>query len=245
MEGQNHPTRSQLIRQRRHKKKRAQMTAVGAAVLIFAVVGVLSIIWLAGSSLISYTRGYFSPDDTTEFFEQYIGPIVAEDPAPFDDISQLDKNWMLKTAIWAALRGQENSGQYAYTSDNRQILPAADLTKVYKKYFGDSQKPEFKTLTDSGVTYEYNANEKCYYVPIVAVSNAYTPTVTNLSRDGNNVKLTVDYIPSSGWGQNPDGTVSMPEPAKTLIYVLVGSNGNYALQSVQNTAAYTSSAAGG
>jgi hypothetical protein len=236
---------STQARSLRHKRRRARTTAAGAAILLLAVVGVGTLLFLAGRQAVGYVRDYLGPTENADFFEQYIEPVVVEDPKPFSDVTKVGSEWTLTTAIWACLSADENSGHFGYTADNREILPIADLKKSFEKYFGDAVKPAYHTFQSGSSTFEYDEKNQCYYIPVFAINNVYIPKVSKISRSGHTVTLTVEYIPGSGWSQDKNGRVIQPGPAKTMLYVLQGGRGSYFIRSILQGAAPVSSSAAG
>lgn len=232
---------SDVYRRRRHIRKRARITSLGAFILILAGIAIGVAVYFSGRTAVQYVKNFIGPSETADFFESYIEPVVIQDPKPFEDISESDPQWRLKTAIWAALGLEENSARFGLTDDNREILPVDDIKKAYSSLFGENIKPVFKTFSDGKAKYEYSSKEKCFYIPMIALDNVYSPKVTKIDRSGNNVTLTVQYIPGSGWAQNPNGTVSEPPAAKTMLYTLQGGRGIYKVISVKNAQVLTSS----
>jgi hypothetical protein len=233
---------SEAARRRRHKRKRTQRTVVGAAVLLLALVGLGVVLFSAGSAAFRYVKAYVGPDETSSFFESYIEPVVVEDPEPFSSITEVSPDWALETAIWVTLSEDESSGRYGITEDGREIVPVVDIQASFEKYFGVQLTPQYHTFTVDDVKYEYDAKNKCFYIPETGFDNVFQPSVTKIQRSGSNVTLTVDYIPGSGWVQDSNGNTIKPQPAKTMQYVLKGSKGNYELEAIkQVTTSITSS----
>ena len=221
------------LRRRKHRRHRLETTTLGLVILVLAIVGLCVVIGVTAHSAYSYIRSYLGPAETPKFFEDYISPVVMQDPKPFANISEVNQDWMMKTAILATLSADDN-GKYALTDDNREIVPASDISREFESLFGGKIKPKFETFTDNNTKYEYNRKETSYYIPMIAYVNIFTPKVRNIVRNHDTVRLTVDYIPGSGWVQNADGTTTSPPASKTMIYTLKGSRGKYAIVSLEN-----------
>ena len=225
---------SEQARRKRHKHKRFEITTIGAVILGFAVIGLLVIVGFFSGSAVNYIKNYIGPETTPTYFQDYIAPMVMQDPPAFSDIKKASPVLLIKTAIWATLNEDANQGKYATTDDLRQILPIADINIDYVKLFGEDIKPKFQSFTDNGVNFEYDVKAKCYYIPSIAVDSYFTPVVKTITPKNGLVKLSVGYIPSTGWGQNPNGTVSAPEPTKTMIYTLKGARGKYVIVAIED-----------
>jgi hypothetical protein len=114
------------------------------------------------------------------------------------------------------------------------MVPTSDILKNYVKYFGTSVQPFYHTLTDNGITFEYDSKLNLFYIPSKAIIYIFKPKVIDISRSGNTVTLTVQYLSSTGWTKKADGTMVPPAPSKTMLYVLNGSNGDYEITAIKN-----------
>lgn len=219
------------VSSRRHRRRRAKTAVVGCIVLLFAAVGaVICLVKLVGFG-VSTISEFAAPKENTAFYEKYLTYIVGIDPQPYKGISNANSDWMLKAAAWAAVSDDRN-GSYGVTADSRTIVPSTDITKYYEKYFGDSVHPTFRTFTDNGITFEYSSVLKCFYVPKNAIIYVSSPKVTSISRSGNIVTLTVQYLPKSFRTTTDTASSASPAPTKTMIYALRGSNGSYYIDSI-------------
>lgn len=216
------------------RRSRTRTAALGAGILLIAAAVVCVAVIFIIKSAVHYIKDFVGPDETASYFESYLEPVVMFDPDTFSDVLQASEEWKFETAIWAALDENEKNGSYATTSDGREILPIKDVTKYMNKYFGKTVKPKYRTFTSNDFTYEYSKKEQCYYIPLTAVTDYYTPDVTKISRSFNTVTLKVAYILSKNWGQDSSGELTQPAPDKTMTIVLNGSRGNYAIKSIQN-----------
>ena len=219
---------------RRYRHKRKQTVTLGAAILILATLGICLVVFLIIKSAVVYVNDFVGPDETVSYFNSYLAPVVMFDPDTFSTVSKADPQWELETAVWAALDENEKNGSYAWTADGREILPIKDVASYLKKYFGGAVKPDYKTFTDSNFTYEFNKKEQCFYIPLTAVTNFYTPRVTKISRNFNTVTLTVQYIPGQNWGEDSSGGVTQPNPDKTMTVTLSGSRGGYTSKAISD-----------
>lgn len=231
------PNRERLstqARAKRRKRKRAGITALGAVVLLLGVGIVGTILYFAVDNGVKYVKEYIGPSETTTFYEQYIEPVVVQDPKPFAKISKASPDWTLMTAIWATLSADENAGRFAYTADNREILPVTDVDSYYNKYFGDDVPPKYHTFVYKGATIEYDEANQCFYVPLIALDNVYVPQVAKITGISGGVKLTVNFIPGDGWTQDKKGNIIKPKPVKAMIFTLSGGHGKYIIKSIEN-----------
>lgn len=234
-----------MMRRKKRRRRRFKTTALGTAILLLAAVGIVFLFWKIISFSVTYVKNYIGPPETTDFFENYISPVVMQDPVPFKDASKLSSDWVVKTAIWAVLTSDDNSGKFALTDDNREILPVDDIKSKIASLFGEEYKPHFHTFTDSAnqATYEYNAKDNCFYIPEIAYSDYYTPSIRKITRKGNVVQLVVGYISGQGWSQTSGGGVTPPSASKTMLYILRGARGRYRIAAVETYTSPVSSSA--
>lgn len=220
-------------RRRRRGRSSAGMlglvvVAAGAVMLVlaFAAAGGGG----AGAASGSTASAQASSAGAASALETYLAPLVAQDPKPFASLARADRDWMLKTAVWVAAE----QDHYAYTSDDRQSVPADRVRSAYRTFFGSDAAPSFRTFASDGVEYVYHADTQRYDVPVTAKKDVYTPRVTAVRQDGNTLAVTVGYVPSTGWTQRADGSVVPPASVKTMRYTLRHDGTGYAVSAVEN-----------
>ena len=218
---------------RRRRQKREKTVALGATILVLALVGVCMILFFVVKSAAGYVKDFMGTNETPDYFNNYLAPAVMFDPQPFDTISKANPQWEVETAIWAALDDGEKIGSYAISEDGREILPAKDVTTYLQKYFGDSVNPIFKTFSDQDFTYQFDKQEQCYYIPLSAVNDFYLPKVTKISRSFNNVTLTVEYLPGKNWDEDGNGEATRSTPDKTMDFLLTSNKGGYLIKAIK------------
>ena len=225
---------SQAESRRRHRRKRNMTAVLGGSVLFFALVGVSITLFFLFRFGAGVVWNYAAPKETPQLFETYLTDVVGLDPQPFGSLKAANAQWMLKASIWATVSKDQTVGAYGIDQNGRKILPEADVLKSYQQYFGAKAQPACQTFTDNGITYEYSAKLKCFYVPENVVGYIFTPKVSNIDRNGDTATLTVQYLPIAGWTKKPDGTTVAPSPSKTMIYVLRGIGGQYEIAAIRN-----------
>lgn len=225
-------TRVHAVR-RRSKRRRSRVGMLGGMVLFTGVAMLLLAFLFAGIFRASTTPdGHAvstSSVQSASALEQYLTPVVEQDPKPFSSLAHADRNWMLKTAVWFAARQK----RYPYTANDQQAIPAACVLSAYRMFFGRNATPQFQTFAADGMTYTYQANTQIYDVPVTARRDVYTPHVTQVEQQGDQTVAAVEYIPSTGWTENDDGTLVPPAPAKTMRYTLQRDDATYHVVSIQ------------
>ncbi len=216
--------------QARRKRRRRGTAALGLFVLILGALFAVAALAALTTGAVRFAQDFFGPSETPAYFQSYLKPVVMFDPKPFSGLAQAGADWKLETGIWAALEAGEPSGQYAVSPDGREILPVRDVAANLKKYFG-IVSPSYHTFTAHTFTYEYDAKNACYYIPLTQVNTYFLPRVKKIARSFKTVTLTVEYVQGTDWGQ---GQESLSGPAeKTVEIVLTGGGGGYRLRALR------------
>lgn len=180
-----------------------------------------------GSAPASSALTSSAPEGSAAFFETYLAPLAAGDPAPFADLAHADRDWMLKTALWAAAA----QNQYAFDADGRQRIPQADVLLFYRRYFGASASPDWRTFSSGGV--EYAWKDGAFAVPVAAAKDVSSLHVTEVRAQGGATLVTAQVLPGAGWTGGQDGSAEAPAPAKTARYTLVSGREGYAVSKLE------------
>lgn len=206
------PKAKKLIDKRRKHKYAA---TIGAVLIALALIGTLSLC----SVIINFGARILDNSRQKESFEWKIYPLLMLDPAVFEDPAQLDKEVVLKSALWATLL--ENRTKYEYDENGMLLVPASDLDVAAKKLYGNRVSLEHKTFSEGyDFFYVYDEETNRYSVPIMGQTASYVPKVIDISKDGNIYTLIVGYVaPSTLWNVSEDGS-SESVPDKYLYYDL-------------------------
>ena len=197
------------------KRKHKYAATVGAVLIGLAIVGALSLfnaLFSLGASVLDNTR-------QKEAFEWKIYPLLMLDPATFEDPNQLDKEVILKSALWSTLL--ENRTKYSYDENGMLLVPASDLDVAAKSLYGGKVSLEHRTFNEGyDYFYIYNEETNTYSVPIMGQTASYVPKVVDIAKDGNFYTLIVGYVsPTTLWNVSEDGS-SESVPDKYLYYKL-------------------------
>ena len=206
------PRANKIIAKRQHK----YLAVIGAVLVALAIVGAIVIVSLA----VRLTGRIIANAGQKEKFEHKIYPLLMFDPASFEDPSQLDEVFILKTALWSALL--ENKTVYSYDEQGMLIVPASDLDVAAKKLYGDGVALNHQTFSE-GYEYFYIYNEESgtYLVPVSDQTAGYTPKVAKIEKNGDIYTLIVGYVaPATLWNVSNDGNSDKAAPDKYLYYDL-------------------------
>ena len=206
------------------KKKRSHqyVAAIGAALIVLAIVGAISVISLG----VRFVGRILDNTDQKEAFEWKIYPILMLDPATFDDPSKLDEVFLLKTAMWSTLL--ENRSIYTYDENGMLLVPASDLDVAAKKLYGDAVTLVHQTYVEEyEYYYIYDPDTNTYSVPISSQTAGYTPKVAKIMKNGDIYTLIVGYVePTTLWNVSEHGAST--ESVQKV------KGGNFIIKSIRN-----------
>lgn len=217
----------------KHKKgARKWAFPLGLLIAVLALVGVVTVL-VAGVSAI---RGVVEKSKNFDEYNTLLAPVVMNDPAAFDDLTQADPEQLLDITIWSILRSGLSPDQYDY-DDNGMVIPEADVTAEFVRLFGTEVAPQHGTVEGYGYTFAYDATQQTYSIPLTGVVPTYTPRVVDKETRGDTIVLTVGYIGGDQWAQDEQGNMVAPEPDKYMRVTLREGENGYYISALQNTAA--------
>lgn len=199
-----------------NRRKHRWAAPVGLVVIILAVIGFIAVI-IGGLNL---SARVIDNTKEKETFAWKIYPLLIFDPAAFDDPSQLDHVFLLKTALWKTLL--ENRTKYSYNDDGMLVVPASDLNVAAKSLYGDTVKLDHQTFSE-GYEYYYIYDESisAYLVPVMGQTAEYTPDVVRITKTEDTYTLLVGYVTQSTlWNMDTEGNLKETFPSKYMYYDL-------------------------
>ena len=199
------------------KKRKALNYIVGALILIFVGIGLVSTVRF----LSSHVQHLSLREQQREQFRTMLRPVVMNDPATFDDVSLANPDELLSIAIWNILLQNPDPDRYDF-ADGQMLLPQTVLlpqTEVEDSLhalFGADVTVQHTTVDGGGVTFSYAEKKRCYTIPITGITPIYSPRIDDMTVSGDRVVLTVGYLSGEDVTQNENGELVLPEPAKRM-----------------------------
>lgn len=214
------------------KKKRSKPNLiVGIAVLILALVGTVSLIITAGNKISAGIQQKNA--EKYSAYEEFIAPVIMNDPDTFDDITLADSGQLLSIAIWSVLDSNPEPDKYEYTDDG-MLLPQKEVEEKFASLFGSEVKVIHSNVDGGGIDFKYSEKKKAYLIPITGITPIYTPKVIDAKEKSSSIELTVGYLHSSDWQQDSNGNMAAPEPGKYMKITLgKNSDGSYFVRAIQ------------
>lgn len=217
-----------------HAKKKSPLNfIVGLTVVILTVIGFISVIDFVSDRIQSTANK--SKQEQTQLYEDFISPVIMNDPDTFDDITKADLQQLLSIAIWSVIDSGADPEKYEYT-DGGMLMPQKEVEEEFTSLFGSEVALTHSTVDGGdGVTFSYSKKKQCYIIPITGIMPIYLPDVTEVKEKDNSVVLTVGYLASADWVQDSDGNMVPPEPGKYM-KITLGKNGDgsFFVKAIQN-----------
>lgn len=211
------------------KKNRAANLIVGSLVLLFALVGVISV----GSFAAEKIRGATDNSALLREYESFIYPFVMNDPDTFDDVSKADLSQLIAVSIWSILRSDPNADEYTY-SEEGMLLPKEEVETEFSRLFGPDVKVRHTSADGGGIEFKYSEKKGMYVIPITGITALYTPYVTKAEEKSDRVILTVGYLSGDDWETDEKGEPVRPEPSKYVELTLRKNGDAYYISSLRS-----------
>lgn len=227
----NKRKQKEQAREQRNKKYPDKLSfLLGIIVFIFAVTGVVLLVW----NSVSFIKSTVSSGGEYAEYNEYLSPLAAVDPDPFDDITAADGEQLRYAAIWAILSDETTPDTYSY-SQGYMLIPASDVEKSYAAIFGPETAGSITHTTVQGYnsTFEYDSAGGVYKIPVTTISPVYTPQVTDVEKSGTSLVVTVNYVSAESWATDVDGNIVAPAPDKVMKITLRELQGSYYVSAVQ------------
>lgn len=204
------------------KNRRAFFTA-GIIIILLSIVGLVTTVRFAVTTVSDLLNQTSLKND----FAEFLNPMTIIDSPAFDSTENIPPSVVISASIWRILLSG-NTEKYESTETNMTISEI-DVESAAAALFGYNVTVEHQTVTAGSSYFEYNASSKSYNVPINADNNTYWPRVREMSNVGDTFTIVVEYMPPiMGVGE-----ISIPDPAKSMIYTVSRTASSMTLKSIQ------------
>lgn len=198
----------------RHKRRRYGIP-VGVAVLSLALVGVVFLAVTIGQA-ISHSR---NDDSQLREYDNFLAPVVMQDPAPFETIDSVDPDLVMTASLWFAISQKGAENYDSFDAEGRSLIPLGDVTAACRDLFGPNcvlqpGNPKEETF------FTFDSEDNQFHVAPYSSQSSYTPYTEQQRRSGDALLLTVGYVsPVDDYLSDETGQVR-PKPAKYMEYEL-------------------------
>ena len=208
------------------RRKRQEVAAFGAILLIFALIGILSIGYIG----FTYVTRVFNSgsNEHAEFtrIEEFLTPIVMTNPEPFANPADLPHETRLKISVWFAMNYDVGFlDEIDFDETGRMIIAEDLIRRSHLRLFGSGvAMPVMRSFSYGDDRFEYDVVAQIFRVPLIGLANVYFPRVTSLSRRNNNLYAVVDFIDDDGGEEIV--------ASHTMTFTLTGPHGGEIIHSV-------------
>lgn len=214
------------------KRKRRHAAPLGGIFIVLAIFGIITLV----VSSIRLTFRVLDNSNDKKMFSDIIRPVVMFNPAPFEDVKDIEMKQLLLYSTWSLLTGPKSSS-YVYHSTGELIIPASDLDVACANLFGSEVTLTHQSFGDYETSYHYDPENSVYTITPSAQLYVYSPVVEDIQQVGEYLHLTVGYIaPENAWTTDFSGDNTQAAPSKYMIYVMKKNKDNYQLVKVMDVA---------
>jgi len=201
-------------------KKRTHKWAfpLGLLLVALAVVGAVSLASMAARGV----RNLLDNPEQRQRYEAFLANVVARDPDPFDSPEHVRENvaQLLDITLWSMLRREDNNpADFPMDEDGYLVIDEALVADQFRLLFG-IDPPNHATVEHDAFDFIYDPDEQVYRVPIAGELVVFVPRVTNISRTGGAVELTVEYLAYGDFNLDETNRQLELVPVKTMIITL-------------------------
>ena len=193
------------------EKKKKSPFIVGLIVLVFAIIGVVSV----GSFVKDIIVDKVTESEDYSEYTKYLTWVVGIDPDPFTDITKADFDDLLNIAVCSLLTSGVKTDDYDVT-ELGMVVPARDVEQSFKTMFGNDVQIVHATVQGYGYEFQYDAATHTYNVPLTGVVPPFSPRIEAVSKTGGLVTLKVGYVGTSSIEVGLDGTIAAAQPDKYM-----------------------------
>lgn len=197
-----------------HRRRRYGIP-VGIAVLALALVGVVFLAVSIGQAIF---RG-LNNDSKLREYDNFLTPVVMQDPAPFETIDSADPDMVMTASLWYAILQNGAESYTSYDAEGRSLVPLGDVTAACQELFGpDCVLQPANPKQETFFTFDNTDNQ--FHVAPYSSQSSYTPYTESERRSGDSVLLRVGYLsPADEYFSDETGNTA-PSPAKYMEYEL-------------------------
>lgn len=194
---------------------RAPSLFIGVIVLLLALTGVGYLATTVGTQVYRMV----TDDSRQRGYDEFLRPIVMQDPEPFASQEEADGQMVLAASLWKAL--EDNSASYTdYDDSGRTLVPLVDVSDACQALFGPDAQLQLSNLdTDTFFTFDEESN--VFHVTPYSTQSSFIPWTESIRTEDGNTVLRVGYVaPSDSWREESGTGEEEPEPVKYMEYVL-------------------------
>lgn len=193
-----------------HKKSAFRMLAASFLLAIFLIL----IIFCSGVFGISQNNSKFAE------YDNFIWPVVMQDPDPFNEQSQPSKEIILNASVWKAA-SEKRTDDYNYDIYGRVLVNLKEVITACHALFGDKINISLENINPNNKFYEYAPEKNIFYVDAVSYDQCFMPQTVSITNESEHIiALKVNYITVNSQINLYSNTHGENHPEKIMEYRL-------------------------
>ena len=158
-------------------------------------------------------------DSKLREYDDFLAPVVMQDPAPFETIDTADPDMIMTASLWYAILQNGAESYTSYDAEGRSLVPLGDVTAACQELFGpDCVLRPATPKQETFFTFDNTDNQ--FHVAPYSSQSSYTPYTESERRSGDSILLRVGYLsPADAYFSDETGNTP-PSPAKYMEYEL-------------------------
>lgn len=188
--GGEEPSEEESIPEKKHKN--GFFFGFAVFIIVMAIIGCVSTVRF----IANFTGSLLDNTSLKNEFAQFIFPVVVNDIAPFESVTEIPNSTKITCGIWNILINKDTS-QYEKTGGGVLTIPEYDVTAACKEIFGSNASIEHQTAGTAENRFTYDEDNHVYIASKNTRYLTYSPTIVSMSESGGTYTLIVGYLPPS------------------------------------------------
>ncbi len=158
-------------------------------VIIMAIIGCISTV----NFIANLTAQLVDNTSLKNEFARFIFPVVVNDIAPFENVSEIPNTSKITCSIWNIIVNRKTE---QYEGDSGVLtIPEYDVMASCKELFGTTASIEHETVGTAEMRFTYDAEKHSYTASKNIRYLTYAPYVVDITESDGNYVLIVGYLP--------------------------------------------------
>ncbi|MEI6578638.1 MAG: hypothetical protein WCN92_04160, partial [Eubacteriales bacterium] len=214
----------------RRKRRNRWAFPLGLAIIALALVGTVTLLSFCVTEIKNLTNNTALKTE----YENYLKPVVMNDPDPFDDLSKANMSQLLDSSIQMLLNSDRKPSEDEYVEVASpeggkvlmMLIKKDDVAIYFEKLFGKEISPDHMSVSGGSLDFDFDKVQGVYYVPITTSLQVYVPRIYSIDKKGDSIILIVDYIWDSNSNPNEQGNLDSAVPDKRMKITLRVTDGD-------------------
>lgn len=208
-----------------HNEKNEALPNTKPKYLVALSFSLVAVLLIALAVTLTYKHKIISNDLSN--YNNFILPVVIQDPKEFKDISEADSQMILESSVWNTVLTKPKDYYNDYDNNGCVIIPLSDVENSAKDLFGTDCPFDIKKNNDQSFL-KFDETTNTVHVSPKGTNNSYIPNVQNEVVKDKEIILSVICNKSN----NPNGSSEQKKMRYTLKKDV--STNKYYISSVSN-----------